>query len=113
MNNEEANPASYRSLIKHRPTCLNINALLCDVPKDFVWLKNTANPAVDGIEEFMSHSFRNRWHHNASTSAREVIGCVKLSSILKAFHVSHIDLWVLDVEGAEMSVLRVIFNLNL
>ena len=103
----EANSESFSDLIKNRPSCINIHSALCDKPREVVLVKNSNHPAVDGIEELMSSSIQKQWHANSNVSSRDRIRCLKVSNILRTLHVSRIDLWVLDVEGAELPVLKV------
>ena len=59
----------------------------------------------------MDPRFLEHWHkalvnNTAAVNALPTIACVPLRHLLKTLQVSHIDIWVLDVEGAEMSVLQ-------
>ena len=68
--------------------------------------------AVRGIVEFMSANFTKFWYPDllaanisgGLTTYRE-IACIPLQYILSAIHFRHIDIWVLDVEGAEEKAL--------
>ena len=41
-----------------------------------------------------------------------VINCIPVSSLLNSIKIYHLDLWILDVEGAEEAVLKVNFIYN-
>ena len=86
--------------------------------------KGREDPAIGGIWEFMAPSFRAVWYPNwegppaappapkNEDEARKPIGfvqmmCTPLLPVLHMFGVVHIDFWVLDVEGAELEVLKV------
>ena len=65
---------------------------------------------VRGIFEFMPANFVKLWYPELAANASAVltypeIACVPLKYILSAIHVRHIDVWVLDVEGAEEKAL--------
>ena len=40
------------------------------------------------------------------------VSCVKLQSLLKLISIHHIDIWVLDVEGAEFDIIKSSINFN-
>ena len=59
------------------------------------------------MQEFMPDSFRKNWYGTEDMpQSAEVVPCVSLGSILQTFSISHIDFFSLDVEGAELEVLR-------
>lgn len=58
-------------------------------------------------QEFMAESFQKRWYGtDILPEDAEVVPCVSLGSILRTFGLSQIDFFSLDVEGAELEVLR-------
>ena len=66
---------------------------------------------VRGFIEFMSPSFIKKWHgkiYNNKTSIDELptVQCLPMKLLLRELNIQHIDIWILDVEGAEESVLR-------
>ncbi len=55
----------------------------------------------------MPDSFRRNWYGTeVMPQTAEAVPCVSLGSILQTFSISHIDFFSLDVEGAELEVLR-------
>lgn len=59
----------------------------------------------------MSPSFLKKWHgkvYNNKTRIEDLptVQCMTVKSLLRELSVKHIDIWVLDTEGAEESVLR-------
>ena len=51
------------------------------------------------------------WHkslvnNSAAVNRLPTIPCLPVKNLLNILHINHIDIWVLDVEGAELSVLR-------
>jgi FkbM family methyltransferase len=101
----EPSPESYAKLVKNRPNALNINAALCDTFRR-VHFVDDGHQAMRGIYEFMAPSFVEKWHSELPISAYDVISCVPLTPVLQRLAVTHIDWWVLDVEGGELAVLQ-------
>jgi Methyltransferase FkbM domain len=52
----------------------------------------------------MSESHKNRWTDDSSVVID--VPCVQLSDVLKNNGISHVDIFYLDVEGGELSVLN-------
>jgi len=107
----EAGPSNYELLIENRPLSLNIHTALCATLSTLHFLQHYPKDPVAGIFEFMSAGFKSKfWNDlNANVTAdprATLISCTPLALLLDRFHVRHIDLWVLDVEGAELSVLQ-------
>ena len=70
-------------------------------------------PGIGGIVEFMSPNFRRQFHHlgkDPSTwkQSRKVkkVACMPLSLIFSQMQVTHINYFSLDVEGAELEILK-------
>jgi hypothetical protein len=66
---------------------------------------------VRGFVELMSPSFLKKWHgpiYNNRTSIDDLltVQCLPTKILFEEINVKHIDIWILDVEGAEESVLR-------
>jgi hypothetical protein len=63
------------------------------------------------IIEFMSEEFKRTWWPDLLATPEKIgsfplVTCMPLSTILAVFHITHVNLWVLDVEGAELAVLK-------
>jgi FkbM family methyltransferase len=112
----EPAPASYAALVRNRPDALNIHAALCDTVQTVHWIEHVGVPemervhlgAIDGIAEFMSEGFRAQFWPSVDFSRlddRPKIACRPLAPLLLQFGITHVDLWVLDVEGGELRVL--------
>lgn len=100
---------NYKDLIRNRPDQVNINAAICKETSSLHYI-TSPNPFVRGFYEFMSQPFLKKWHREIYNNPSlvdnlPVINCYPLVSLLNLAHVNHVDLWILDVEGAEMSVL--------
>ena len=64
-----------------------------------------------GFIEFMSPSFMKKWHgkvYNNRTKIEDLptVQCLPTKALFRELNVKHIDIWILDTEGAEESVLR-------
>ena len=114
----EAGASNFKSLIRNRKHSVNIQTALCDKFDVFHYLNldNSGSDAISGIYEFMTASYIDLFYpylKNVSiNSVLPKLPCVPLKFIFSALGVRHVDLWVLDVEGAEEKVLQgVDFNL--
>jgi FkbM family methyltransferase len=100
----------YNKLIVNRPNAVNINAALCNESRTLHYLSRRAGSPVDGIIEFMEPRFIQRFHKMYSLQKTEdflqEIQCMRFYDVLNQLGIRHIDLWVLDVEGAEYQVLQ-------
>ena len=72
---------------------------------------------VRGFIEFMSPSFIKKWHgkvYNNKTKISDLptVQCLPMKFLLRELNIKHVDLWVLDVEGAEESVLTVCMHIT-
>jgi FkbM family methyltransferase len=106
----EADPLNYDRLKRNRVNAINVNGALCSEPKLLHYSSLGVIP-VRGFIEFMSPSFIKKWHgkiYNNKTSIDELptVQCLPMKRLLQELNVKHVDIWILDVEGAEESVLR-------
>mmetsp|Transcript_20936 Transcript_20936/g.30178 ORF Transcript_20936/g.30178 Transcript_20936/m.30178 type:complete len:325 (+) Transcript_20936:127-1101(+) len=102
----EGDSENYYKLLQNRPDAINIHAVLCSSKKDVHFLSHKSGGAVSGIREFMSTSFLKWRYSNASDYMERVVTCVPLSELMAEHGINHANLWVLDVEGGELDVLR-------
>jgi len=106
----EPDPNSFRGLIQYRPNAINIHSALCTEPKSYHFVTNGA-AAVHGILEFMTDEFL-YYHHRKIFKNEDriaqlpIIPCIPLKYYVRQLHIRHVDLWVLDVEGAEEVALQ-------
>jgi hypothetical protein len=87
-----------------------VHGALCSEPRLLHYSSLGVIP-VRGFVEFMSPSFLKKWHgpiYNNRTSIDDLptVQCLPVKALLRELNVQHIDIWVLDTEGAEESVLR-------
>ena len=105
----------YRSLLaKNSPDACSFSAAICNDTKKVHY---SVESGVGGILEFMSDEFRQSFHKSTLYTPYsewknirnvKVIPCLPLRSVLSSVNVSHINLWILDVEGAELEVMRTV-----
>eukprot|EP01038_Epipyxis_sp_PR26KG_P008297 gene8297-11228_t len=105
----EADPENYSNLKVNRERGINVNGALCNEPRLLHYSSVGVIP-VRGFIEFMSPSFIKKWHgriYNNKTSINDLptVQCLPVKLLLKELNVKHVDIWILDVEGAEESVL--------
>jgi len=106
----EADPTNYGNLILNRPDAINVNGALCSEPSLLHYSSYGVIP-VRGFVEFMSESFLKKWHgpiYNKRVAIEDLptVQCLPVKTLHRHLGVKHIDLWILDVEGAEESVLK-------
>eukprot|EP00607_Mallomonas_marina_P009841 CAMPEP_0182420980 /NCGR_PEP_ID=MMETSP1167-20130531/6123_1 /TAXON_ID=2988 /ORGANISM="Mallomonas Sp, Strain CCMP3275" /LENGTH=237 /DNA_ID=CAMNT_0024597617 /DNA_START=419 /DNA_END=1128 /DNA_ORIENTATION=+ len=110
----EANPGYASQLAKDSPDSFAFGAAICASEQSVHYITGST---TGGIIEFMSEHFIRDWHkgllHKDKSEwsllpAVSVIQCLPLSDILAEAQVKHVNLFVLDVEGAELSILRTI-----
>ena len=120
----EASPASYGQLVHNRPGQVHINAAVC-AESHIVHFLEHPNNCCRGIAEFMDARYRDQWYPGLSKKENgwtftdpkksvpiRPITCVPLKQLLAeaaekfSQGVRHIDFFSLDVEGAELDVLR-------
>lgn len=118
----EASPVSFAQLEKNRPDCVNVHAALCvrETEVHYIGPSSAATSgAVGGVMEFMPPGALDLfWPKDGNGDRRGIYGggkaviypvlCRRLDSILNSIGLSHVDLWILDVEGAELEVLKTI-----
>ena len=87
-----------------------MHGALCSEPRLLHYSSLGVLP-VRGFIEFMTPSFIKKWHgkiYNNRTSIDELptVQCLPVKYLLRELNIKHIDLWILDTEGAEESVLK-------
>lgn len=103
----EASPRNYQQLVRNRPNEIaNVHAAVCEKEMDLHWVES--HLAVGGFQEFADPEFQKIWWSEGQIQNAQVVKCRTLEQILletvgPGFH---FDFFSLDVEGAELSVLR-------
>jgi hypothetical protein len=106
----EADPESYHLLVHNRKDAINVNAGLCDVPRVLHYTTAEARN-INGFVEFMDPGFKGQWHNNLVQNPELIdhlpkINCLPMKTLMPILRLTSVDIWVLDVEGAEQLVLR-------
>jgi FkbM family methyltransferase len=107
--NVEVDPESYARLVINRKNDIaNVHAAVCDDTRTIHFAMGTSK-AVGGIWEFATEDYREKWWPGVTLERTVPVQCAPLNVILdQALGTGHhyFDFWSLDVEGAELSVLR-------
>jgi FkbM family methyltransferase len=98
----EAMPHNFRKMVQNRPDAINIFGAMCMGTS--TTFQTGTNRATGGIAQDMSDLHKTRWT-DESTSLVEV-PCMLLSDVLRSNGIDHVDLFFLDVEGGELTVLQ-------
>jgi len=106
----EADPENYKNLRGNREQAVNVHAALCSETKLLHYSSFGVIP-VRGFVEFMTESFIKKWHgpiYNGKVKIEDLptTQCVPVKLLMRELNVHHIDIWILDTEGAEESVLK-------
>ncbi len=106
----EASAAHFARLVRNRPGALNVHAALCREPATLHIVDggDGDKKAVGGLLEHMASGFRERIWPGLDAARLPAVACLPLAPLLALFGIAHVDLWVLDVEGAELEVLRAV-----
>ena len=99
----EANPANFNKLRHNRKTTHNLHMAACQYEKMISFTVNGG--AVAGSLEHMPDSFRKHWHGTVQPRTVPVY-CGNLGHQLCILGVTKIDFMSIDVEGAELEVVR-------
>lgn len=117
----EGNPSYRESMPKYSPHALSINAAICEKEGPIHYVVNHLwGDYVSGIIEFMEPDFLATFHPSlkydrstgqliVSDEKLETVynsSCIRLSTALALAKVVHVNYFLLDVEGAEMAVLK-------
>eukprot|EP00955_Chlamydomonas_euryale_P062541 358410-Chlamydomonas_euryale.AAC.3 len=100
----EANPVSYRALARNRPSAITIRSAVCATDNIVTFCQSS--PQISGIWEFMSEGFKQQWYPNGLPASTIQLPCVPLSRLLHLARITHYNFFSLDVEGAELQVLK-------
>ena len=89
---------------------MNVHGALCSESRLLHYSSLGVVP-VRGFVEFMTPSFMKKWHgkiYNNKTRIEDLptVQCLSVRLLLRELNVHHVDLWILDLEGAEESALR-------
>ena len=110
----EADMKNFKYLSKIRPKSTNLNVALCSHDQDVHYV--TGRKAVSGIYEFASPAFRTIFYPDilANQTILQDMPIIKCRAPKDLFDILglkkgfiDIDIWVLDLEGAELEVINI------
>lgn len=105
----EGSPDNYARLVVNRPEALNIHSALCNSSRTLHYASRHGGSAVSGFWEFMPEWIQRFYdpseRTDAAIAALPLVACRPLGPLLALWGITHVDFWVLDVEGAEEEVL--------
>ena len=105
----ESSPSSFAELTANRPESLNIHSALCSRREPLHYaLHNGKGSPASGFWEFMSDNMKNAYWGGGGKAELVLVPCRPLGPMLAMLGITHVDLWVLDVEGAELEVLQTV-----
>jgi hypothetical protein len=105
----EGSPSSFAELTANRPESLNIHSALCSRREPLHYaLRNGKGGAASGFWEFMSDNIKRAYWGGGKEAELVLVPCRPLGPMLAMLGITHVDLWVLDVEGAELEVLQTV-----
>jgi hypothetical protein len=122
----EANPI-YKKSLSSLSHAFSVNAAICNSSQFVHYVMNTKDPYVNGIVEFMHPNFLKKFHPDVLKfqhaeesgpysydwpselpSSLVEIPCISMQTVLSTAGITHVNLWLLDTEGAELSILRTV-----
>jgi FkbM family methyltransferase len=90
---------NYQKLIINRPNCKNFNYAISNIEGENIFIGDDATAGImDNIPEFML----NRYHKK---SLKYKVEGIPISKIINKSNINYIDIYFIDVEGAEFIVL--------
>jgi FkbM family methyltransferase len=109
--NIEPIPAVYETLIKTRPSCINLNCAISEVDGDADFLMNTGyTEMLSGIQSLYDPRHVERIQlenkHFGGTSTTVKVPTQRLETIFNKHAIEHVHYLSIDVEGAEYSVIK-------
>lgn len=114
----EGDPINGAKLKENAPDSLAFSTAVCATPHPVHYIHRKGDDgAVGGIIEFMTPKFLSGFHADLLGKPKAEwinipgvirISCMPMSDIFTYSNLAHINLFILDVEGAELSVLRTI-----
>jgi FkbM family methyltransferase len=91
---------NFNKLIINRPNCKNYNYAISNIEGENIFIGEDATAGIiDNIPEFMY----NRYHKNKSSEYK--VQGIPISKIINKSNIDYIDIYFIDVEGAELIVL--------
>ena len=95
----------FQSLAVNRPDDIRLHAAIC---ADNTQVHFVEGRETGGIYEFMAPKFVAQWHPNVKVDELPTVLCMPLSTVLASSGLHHINFFSLDVENAELEVLKTV-----
>ena len=107
----EASPANFEKMVVNRPDAINVHAALCKGKSIKFQQGDEAAigevSATGGVAADMSEAHKNQYAKDPNTKTIDV-PCKLVTNLLVENGIDHVDVFYLDVEGGELSVLETI-----
>ena len=98
----EALPDNYEKMLVNRPDATNVFGAIC--PGKSITFLTGRDPATGGGAKDMSEGHQKTWTNENSTLVE--VPCMLMPAVFKKHGIKHVDLFILDVEGGELTVLE-------
>lgn len=98
----EGSPNNFKRLVVNRPGAINIHAAACSGSS--VTFSEATSPEASGVQKDMPVAHKKRWLRK--DTAEVEVPCRKLSDIFLEHRITEIDVFFLDVEGAELQAIE-------
>ena len=96
---------NFVQLLRNRPDQLNVHAALCNSTLPLHWVSNDDQlTSINGFWEMLSVEVKEKWFPTFTperVASMPATTCRPLSPLLEVYGITHIDLWMLDIEGSE------------
>eukprot|EP01040_Poterioochromonas_malhamensis_P008934 gene8934-9673_t len=119
----EANPRHKKNMKQENNNAFSVNAAICNNSSQLLHYAVTQPVVTSGILEFMNPNFLQRFHRKIYEACNpkgdlssikdwkifkdvSLIHCLPLSLVFREAGVNYINLFILDVEGAELQILE-------
>lgn len=104
----EANPTLSSQIFANRPNAISFNAAICDQVRTVHYFDEDAGGLLSGGSAIMEFKFGEGQDYEKMEGNPKVtkILCVPLSHLLSPLGIRHINFFLLDVEGGELSILK-------
>lgn len=100
----EAFPQNFEKMVKNRPNAINVFGAMCLT--ESVEFSVGKHPATGGSTSDMSSYHKDKFTNDETGAI--TVPCKTIEGVLTENSITHIDVFFLDVEGAELSVLQTI-----
>jgi FkbM family methyltransferase len=109
--NIEPIPSVYERLVENRPRCVNINCAVDEEEGESEFILNQGyTEMISGLKKhYDERHYKRLEYENSVTDGKTVIQNVKtrrLDTIFKEYDMKHVNYLSIDVEGAELSVIK-------